>query len=164
MDLKPHDDKWKELFKKEKGTLKTVFGDKATDIQHIGSTAIPWIHSKPIIDIAISVKSFKTASDFFDKLKRLDYEYSEERSSSERYFLTKGNPVEYHLSLVNPNTSYLKRQIEFRDYLINHPEIAKEYGSLKADLIKKYPSGKDEYSYGKSEFINRILKIIETNN
>ena len=159
MDLKPYDSKWKVLFEKEKESLKIVFGDEAVDIQHTGSTAIPRIQSKPIIDIAILVRLYKTADSFINKLKKLGYEYSEKRSSSERYFFIKGSPAKYHLSLANPNTSYIKRQIVFRDYLINHPEIAKEYESLKIDLIKKYPSGRDEYSLGKNEFIDKILKV-----
>ncbi|MFC1623578.1 GrpB family protein [Patescibacteria group bacterium] len=163
-NLKTYNSKWKELFEKEKELLKNIFEDEAVDIQHIGSTAIPGILSKPIIDIAILVKSFETAESFFDKLERLGYKYSEKRSSSERYFFTKEGSVQYHLSVANPNTSYLKRQMMFRDYLIKHPKIAKKYEILKTGLIKKYPSGKGEYSYGKSEFIDKILEVIKKNN
>jgi len=158
MDLEPYNPEWKELFEKEKGLLKNIIGDEALDIQHIGSTAVSGIQSKPIIDIAVLLRSFPTAESFFDQLESLGYEYSKERSSSERYFFTKGDPVEYHLSLVNPETSLLQRQVEFRDYLIKHLETAKEYEDLKKDLINKYPSGKDEYSYGKSEFISKVLE------
>ncbi|MBU1557447.1 GrpB family protein [Patescibacteria group bacterium] len=157
-NLKPHNLEWKGLFEKETELLKDILKDEVVDTYHIGSTAIPGILSKPIIDIVILVKSFETISYFFDELEKIGYKYSKERSSSERYFLTKENATRYHLSIANPKTPYLKRQIMFRDYLINHPKIAKEYEDLKIDLIKKYPSGKDEYSYGKSEFINKILK------
>ncbi|MFH0891361.1 MAG: GrpB family protein [Candidatus Falkowbacteria bacterium] len=160
MKLELYDIKWKERFAGEKASLMIILGDEAIDIEHIGSTAIPGIHSKPIIDIAVLIRSFKIAKDFIPALRKAGYKYSEKRSSFERYFFSKGDPAKFHLSLANPDTLYVKRQIAFRDYLNNHPEKAKEYENLKSDLIKKYPSGRDEYSYGKSEFINTILKEV----
>jgi GrpB-like predicted nucleotidyltransferase (UPF0157 family) len=160
MDLKPYDPEWKELYQKEKGLLKNVVKDEVLDIQHIGSTAVSAIQSKPIIDVAVLLRSFPAEQLILDQLESFGYKYSEERSSSERQFFTQGDPVEYHLSLVNPKTTLLQRLVAFRDYLNEHLEIAKEYEDLKKDLINKYPSGKGEYSHGKSEFVSKVLEKI----
>lgn len=157
MKLEQYNSKWKKFFEKEKKSLKNIFGDEAIEIQHIGSTAIPGIRSKPIIDIAIMIKNQKNADQFTPKIIQIDYQFHS--SSTERHFYIKRGPINYNLSIAYADRGgFWDRQILFRDYLINHPDAAQEYEEVKNNLIKKYPSGKDEYTYGKSEFINRILK------
>jgi len=102
--------------------------------------------------------SIQHASRYLDQLHELGYEYAKERSSTERFFFTKGDPVGIHLSLTDMSTPYWNRQIAFRDYLLKHPDAAKEYETLKRSLIQKYPSGKDEYSSGKNEFVAAVLQ------
>ncbi len=164
MDLQTYTKKWADMYRSEQQALKALFNDELVAIEHIGSTAISKIKSKPIIDTAIIFREFGEANNYIDRLRELGYEYSPERSSSERYFFSKGNPAQYHLSIANPETSYLQRQVAFRDHLIDHPDIAKEYEALKLDLIKKYPSGKKEYSYGKNEFIAKVLELADAAN
>ena len=161
MNLVSYSTQWPHLYQQEKDKLLSLLDDDIVDIQHIGSTAVPHIQSKPIVDLMVMLKSIKVVPQYLAQLQELGYEYSEKRSSNERYFFTKGDPVAVHLSLADNTTSFWKRQLLFRDYLLNNPKVAKEYEQLKVDLIKKYPSGKDEYSYGKSAFVENILKKVE---
>ncbi|MDP3965165.1 MAG: GrpB family protein [bacterium] len=158
MNLVSYTTDWSQLFQKEKNNLTSLLGSEAVDVQHIGSTAIPGIASKPIVDIIVLLPSFQDALKYIDRLQELGYEYSEERSSTERHFFTKGEPVTVHLSLTDRSTSYWDRQIIFREYLLHHPDAAKEYEALKRSLIQRYPEGREEYSSGKSEFISIVLK------
>lgn len=158
MKLTSYTNQWAATFQEEKERILSVFGNSPLDIQHIGSTAIPGIASKPIVDIMVLLPSIQDASKYLDSLHNLGYTYSKERSSTERHFFTKGSPVTIHLSLTDRSTPYWDRQLAFRDYLLTHSDVAKEYAALKHSLIEKYPSGKDEYSYGKSEFVAAVLE------
>lgn len=159
MSLVPHDKKWAHLFQEEEKSLRSIFGNSMRDIQHIGSTAIPGIRSKPIIDIAVLLPSLKKAKDFLQPLRQLEYWYDQPSSSSERYFFRKGDPVQFHLSLTAPNVLYWNRQILFRDYLLQHPDAAREYEQLKVNLLQKDPTGGQLYIDGKSAFVEKVLTM-----
>lgn len=153
---------WKEKFQAEKDELQKIFGDTAINIEHIGSTSIDGLPSKPIIDIAVLIEKREDADKFIKLLDRLSYRYDKENSSGERHFFRKGDPTEFHLSIAYADKgSFWKRQLLFRDYLRNHPEARDEYARLKENLLKEDPTGKDGYIGGKSEFIQRILILAE---
>lgn len=158
MKLASFTNQWAATYQREKDKLMSLLGSDVIATQHIGSTAIPGIASKPIVDIMVLLHSIQLASNYLEILSTLGYEYAKDRSSTERYFFTKGNPVTVHLSLTDRSTPYWDRQIAFRDYLVKHPDAAKEYETLKRSLIEKYPSGKDEYSSGKNEFVVAVLQ------
>lgn len=161
MKLSPYSQQWKNLYEKEAVRIKDILGDLAIDIQHIGSTAIPRMIAKPIIDIAAALSSLDNAKDLIKPLTTLGYNYDESVSSSERYFFRKGEPTQYHLSLTAPNVSFWRRQILFRDYLISHPSAAKEYQELKVKMIEIDPTGRGDYINAKDPFIKKILKLAE---
>ena len=161
MKLSPYSQEWKILYEKEAEKIKSIIGDFIIDIQHIGSTAIPDMIAKPIIDIAVMIPSLDKAKDLIKPLASLGYNYDEPASSSERYFFRKGEPARYHLSLTAPNVSFWRRQMLFRDYLISHLSIAKEYEELKLKLFEKDPTGRGEYLSGKTLFVQKILKLAE---
>ena len=158
--------KWVEKYNKEEEIIKNALGSEILDIQHIGSTSIPGLSAKPIIDMAILVSSIENIPHFTDLLEKIGYKYKPELSSVERIFLRKGDPVEYHLSISCPLHTYWERQILFRDYLKTHKEFMKEYEDLKKEAIKEV-SGDDLkdlslskiYSAKKGPFIEKILKL-----
>lgn len=166
--LQQYQDSWVEKFNLEAKKIKNIFGDSIIDIQHIGSTSIPGIIGKPIIDIGVLTDSIVEISFFTDKLKMLGYLYKPDMSSVERIFLRKGNPVEYHLSIVCPDHTFWKRNISFRDYLRNHPNLVEEYNRLKIKNISITPkedyqdlSKSAIYNKGKGDFVQKILKLAE---
>lgn len=157
---------WVEKFKEEKEKIQEVFGDEAIEVEHIGSTSIPGLSAKPIIDIAVLVESIDDIDKIVSTLSSLEYRYEPGMSSAERIFFRKGNLVEYHLSVACPKHTFWSRQILFRDYLRNHPEFVRKYGELKRENLKATPeedfenlSFSETYNKGKSEFVKKVLKL-----
>ena len=164
MEIAPYDEKWPKIFQAEKELISSKFGGDFLDIQHIGSTSIPRMSAKPIIDIAVLIPSLDVAEKYIAPLSELGYQFFKDRSSVERLFFVKGEPPKYHLSLAQPEKfSYWKRQILFRDYLILHHDLALEYEALKKWLIEKYPDISQPYSDGKNEFVQKILMLADKN-
>ena len=166
--LYPYSNEWVEKYKKESELIKHFLSDLIINIEHIGSTSVPGLSAKPIIDIAVLVESISNTKIFTEVLEKIGYIYKPEMSSVERIFLRKGQPVEYHLSISESKYSYWTRQILFRDYLRNHIEFIKEYQKLKEESINKLAdedlldiSKSKEYSYSKSLFIQKILQLAE---
>lgn len=156
----PYQLSWKDKFEKEKNKLQEIFGSKSIAIEHIGSTSIEGLSSKPIIDIAVLIEDHKDADAFTEQLAKINYKYQQKLSSTERHFYTKGDPIEYHLSIAYLDKGgFWKRQILFRDYLRKHSDFRDEYQKLKENLLKADPTGKSSYISGKSEFVNRVLKL-----
>ncbi len=149
--LVPHSDEWKLLFEKESILIKEVFETQLIEIQHIGSTSVPDLISKPIIDIAVQIEKHTDADKFIEPLQALGYIYKLDLSSTERHFFQKGNPVQFHLSISYLDRGgYWRRQIAFRDYLAGHAEARREYEQIKRN------------STDKSEFVQRILTLAES--
>lgn len=164
--LLKYQNSWIEKFELESKKIREVLGDSVKDIQHIGSTSIPGMMAKPIIDIGILVDSIEDISFFVEKLNSIGYLYFSTMSSVERIFLRKGSPVEYHLSIACPKHSFWKRNIVFRDYLRSHPELIEEYVQLKLKNISIVPeidfrdlSKSQIYNNGKGEFVQKVLDL-----
>lgn len=162
MKIVPYDDQWPKIFLAEKELISSNVREDIIDIQHVGSTAIPQISAKPIIDIAVLIPSLENAERYIKPLGKIGYRCCPDSSSIERKFFVKGEPPKYHLSLAQPEKfSYWKRQILFREYLRQHHDLALEYEALKKQLMAKYPDGRQQYSDGKNEFVNKVLALAE---
>lgn len=158
MKLSTYDPQWSRKFQNEKHKLQEAFGMKLLAIEHIGSTAIPGLLSKPIIDIAIVIQDHEDADFFSHPLEKLGYMFHSK--STERHFYQKGKPVEFHLSIAYADRGgFWSRQMMFRDYLRAHTELLCEYADLKSQLIKQFPSGKGDYSEGKTTFVDKVLTL-----
>ncbi len=156
----PYQKEWPEKFELEKQKLQPIFGDKALEIEHIGSTSIPGLSSKPIIDIAVLIEHIDDAESFINDLEKIGYSYDPNGIGTERHFLRKYGEDNFHLSIAYKNQGgFWPRQISFRDYLRNHPDLRDEYDKLKKDLLQQDPSGSDEYISGKTEFVYKVLKL-----
>lgn len=159
--LVPHDPQWSHLYQVEKQKIIDTAGDWIEDIQHVGSTAIPNISAKPVIDILIGVTSLEEVDKHvINKIKELGYTYIkayEKDAPERRYFekLDKEGNHTHHVHLVPINSFFWRRLIAFRDYLRNHPTVANEYEQLKLNLVKNI-TDRSEYVMGKSEFVLAI--------
>lgn len=155
----PYQSAWPNKFQAEKEKLLDIFGDEALGIEHIGSTSIEGLSSKPIIDIVVMVENHQGADMFAEDLTQIGYKF--DSSSTERNYYVKGDPVEYHLSIAYADQGgFWARQILFRDYYLrNHTEARGEYAELKESLLQKDPAGSDEYIGGKSNFVYKILSL-----
>ncbi len=158
--LEKHNSQWAELFEQEKKMLLKKFPNTILEISHGGSTAIPTIPAKPIIDMFAVVLSLKDEGSMRKGLEEMSYEYRGEEGVPERILYVKGKPElrTYHLQLVERKSDEWKNHILVRDYFLKHPKVAKKYAELKIKLAKKYSDDRKAYSHGKDAFIKLIIK------
>lgn len=153
-----YNNNWATDYESEKERLLELFGTGVINIEHIGSTSIKGLQAKSIIDIVIVMKDFEPVDKFDRLLKAAGYVFHS--SSTERHFFRKGDPIKYHLSIAFADRGgFWVRQILFRDYLSSHIEARQEYGHLKEKLLAEDPSGLNSYLSGKTDFVNKILKL-----
>ena len=155
---KAHDE-WVRLFEIEKELLLKTFGDRIIAIEHVGSTAIPDIPAKPIIDIRIAVSSLDDSyiEGFVAPLEKLGYSYM--HKFQDRHFFAKG-PEEkrtHHVSLVKDGSKAWDDSILFRDYLRRNKQAREEYAALKEKLAGQYSEDRASYTKKKEEFIEKII-------
>jgi|Deesub1362A_J573_1020465.scaffolds.fasta_scaffold00079_108 GrpB-like predicted nucleotidyltransferase (UPF0157 family) len=157
---------WPILYEEEKIMILSVIGDKVVAIEHIGSTAVPGLGAKPIIDIMVAVRHLSDADECIEPLQSIGYEYVPEYEVSipERRFFRK-NPVKVppkahiHLHIVERTSDFWERHILFRDFLRTHPEIAQQYCQLKKELAAKFGSDRDAYTAAKTSFIESVVEM-----
>jgi GrpB-like predicted nucleotidyltransferase (UPF0157 family) len=157
--LVPYDPDWKQLFEVEKASLQEVLGLNVLDIQHIGSTSIPGMLAKPIIDIAIAIDDFEQARVCIPSIEGLGYEYKGEYGIPRRHYFVKGEPRLFHVHMSEIDSLEWQNTILFRDYCCQHAEVAQEYAELKAQLAVKYPQDRAAYLDGKTEFVEWVIRL-----
>lgn len=154
-------DEWVNYFLLERKGLKSALKDNIIDIQHVGSTSIPNMPAKPIIDIGIAVNNFEEAKLIIKPVENLGYEYRGENGIPRRHFFVKRssnsskNLVHLHVNEISGKD--WKNQIYLRDYLRKYPYWAKKYKNLKIDLANKNPEDRESYLEGKNDLIAEIL-------
>ena len=157
-----YDPDWPAEFEAENTRLLGQIGRWSLGIEHIGSTAVPGLAAKPVIDIMPGVRSMADAEACIEGMRRLGYEYVPEFEDAlpDRRYFRKGHPQErLHVHIVEIGGAFWRRHIAFRDHLRAHPERAEEYAGLKRQLAAQYPHDSLAYTDAKSEF---ILGIEET--
>ena len=154
----PHNPNWPELFKAEAGRLAAVLGRELVATHHIGSTAIPGIKAKPILDFLIEVNNIERVDGLNDDMVELGYVPRGEYGIPRRRFFTKdaGNTRTHHLHVFQTGNSEIERHLNFRDYMRAHPAEAQAYNRLKETLARKFPEDIEGYIRGKDAFIKEI--------
>ncbi len=160
--LVAYDPEWKQLFEQEKACFQEILGSHILDIQHIGSTSIPGMPAKPIIDIAIAVADFEGARDCIPLIEGMAYEYKGEFGIPRRHYFVKGDPRTFHVHMSEITSLEWQNTLLFRDYLYQHPDMAAEYARLKTQLALKYPQDRTAYLDGKTEFVQRVIQLART--
>jgi GrpB-like predicted nucleotidyltransferase (UPF0157 family) len=156
--LHPYDPAWPRLFEEEAARLQAAIGAYVLDIQHVGSTSIPGLAAKPIIDIAVAVANFEEAAICVEPMQRLGYEYRGENGLPRRHFFVKGAPRTHHVHLNEIHSADWQQQIAFRDHLRGHPAVASEYDAVKQELAHQFPTDRLAYTEQKSGFIFNVLR------
>ncbi|MGF1478825.1 MAG: GrpB family protein [Cyanophyceae cyanobacterium] len=151
----PHNPEWQKLFEEEKQRLQAAIGSDVLEIQHVGSTSIPGIIAKPILDIGIAVANFEAAAVCIKPMEKLGYSYRGENGIPRRHFFARGEPRTHHVHILEITSWDWQGHILFRDYLIQHPAVAQEYVQLKLKLLEQYGGDRDAYQVGKSSFIEQ---------
>lgn len=165
IDLVPHDPQWAERYAEVETVLKRILPRMlAQRIAHIGSTAIPGISAKPIIDVQVEVSDMERVKDeVVPMMEEEGYEFIWRPSIGDAapfyaWFIKRDERGErsVHVHMVEPGQASVDRLI-FRDYLINHPEEAARYEALKKDLVERYPNDRGEYTKHKTKFVEQTI-------
>ena len=151
---------WVKMYEKEAESVKSALGNLAVRIHHIGSTAIPSICAKPIIDILVEASDIESIESRNEAMIELGYEPRGEFGIPGRRYFSKGSGEirTHHVHTFQVRDPQIKRHLNFRDYLIAHPDKAKEYCELKKQLAAQFREDIENYTEGKSEFIEDIDK------
>ena len=157
--LVPYDPSWPDRFETEKALLEAAVGHwVAGGIHHVGSTAVPGLDAKPVIDILAGVESLAAARACFDPLRHLDYLYAPYRSE-EMHWFCKPHPSRrtHHLHLIPTASSRFRAELAFRSRLRESPRVASQYSELKHALALRFPTDREAYTDGKADFISAVL-------
>lgn len=131
IELVEYEPRWVAAYQQEKEIINVALKQEIIDIQHIGSTSVPGLSAKPIIDILIAVLKLGTAEKYCIQLQKIGYQYIYYAENVDRLFFRKGTPRTHHVHIVEYDTWTYWRHMLFRDYLLTHPETAQQYEQLK---------------------------------
>lgn len=151
--------RWAQMFQMERNRLSVALGQLALGIEHFGSTSVPGLSGKPIIDIMIGVESLEVAETLIKRMEQLGYHYDPEREgfTPERRYFWRGSEARHshHVSMVEYKGEFWNRYIIFRDYLRRHPDVVREYDALKRELAPRFDT-LEEYWDAKAAFVNTV--------
>jgi GrpB-like predicted nucleotidyltransferase (UPF0157 family)/2'-5' RNA ligase len=152
-----YDPRWPETFESERDLLLSVAGDALTTVEHVGSTAVPGLGAKPIVDILGGLEDLYDAFRLIEPLSAIGYSYIPEYETDlpeRRYFHKRPENAQwFNLHLAEVGSDFWNRHIGFRDYLRREPEAAAEYHRLKVSLARKFPESTADYTDAKTPFI-----------
>ena len=159
VELVPHRAEWAEMARSESVRLKGALGDLLIAVHHIGSTAIPGIMAKPIIDLIPVVTDIEALDSAAPKLEALGYEYCGEFGIAGRRYCRLTDPVTgrrtFQLHCYRPDAAEFPRHLAFRNYLCAHPALAKEYEAEKIRAAGLHPDDVIAYNGAKNDWIRR---------
>jgi GrpB-like predicted nucleotidyltransferase (UPF0157 family) len=161
-----YDPGWPALFEAEKTLVNQTVGPTLLRIEHVGSTGVPGLAAKPIIDLMAGLNSLADAAQTVGPLKSIGYEYIPEYEDHipERRFFRKADTsggnwnITHHLHMVEISSSFWQAHLLFRDHLRAHPDDARRYEQLKRDLAERFGSDRDGYTDAKTEFIESLIE------
>lgn len=162
----PYNPEWPQIFEKEAAKILEVLGPNCTALHHIGSTSVPGLSAKPIIDMIGVVKNPEKA---IQPLESLGFTYKGEYNIPMRYYFNRSEGIQINLHVYEEGHPDIELNLLFRNYLREHPEARDEYAKLKEDLLKnkasyeKTNSSFTGYNLGKDKFIRKILEAANFN-
>lgn len=161
--IEPYNPAWPKLAEAEINVIKRVTNNASCLIEHVGSTAVPKLSSKPIIDIFIILKSIKEADQWIKPLETLGYVFWNENPDKTHLRFFKGMPPfgmkrTHHVHIVEATNDATEHRILFRDILRNDKKIRLEYESLKLKLSQSHLTDREVYTDKKGEFIEKVLR------
>jgi GrpB-like predicted nucleotidyltransferase (UPF0157 family) len=167
--IAPYDPAWPESFRAEKEhLLSSLPGDLVRRVEHFGSTAVPGLAAKPIVDVLVEVTDLEaTKTQIVPILEARGYEYfwrpthGDDGPPFYAWFIKRdphGGARTHHIHMVESSFAEHWDRLLFRDYLIDRPEVAREYAALKRRLASAHPHDRVAYTEGKTEFIVRVTE------
>jgi GrpB-like predicted nucleotidyltransferase (UPF0157 family) len=156
----PYDPRWPERFERERAAVEALLGDAITGgVHHVGSTAVPGLAAKPVIDILVGIADLESGSRHVEPLGELGYVYAPYRTE-EMIWFCKPSPAArtHHLRLVPTGSARYDAELAFRDYLRGHPATAAAYAELKRELAARFEHDREAYTDGKAQFVHDVVR------
>jgi len=163
IDIVPYDPQWPEWFEQERQRIASALGDIAIRVEHNGSTAVPGLTAKPVIDIQISVARLKPLAAYGDPLAGLGYVHvpHEDDAFCPFFHRPAAWPHTHHVHVVAAGGEEERRTLLFRDRLRASAAFRREYEQLKRELAARFtaddPAAREAYAQAKTEFVERVL-------
>jgi GrpB-like predicted nucleotidyltransferase (UPF0157 family) len=158
VEVVPYSDLWPLLYEQEAEQIRAALGGTLRLIEHVGSTAVPGLAAKPVVDIALSLESFDELD--VGALEELGYEYVpefEDELPNRRYFRRPG----FHVHAYEREHDEFLDFLRFREYLRTHEEDARDYGELKLRLAEEFRDQRDEYQAVKASYIEKLVRMLK---
>ena len=156
----PYDPAWPLRFEELAAQLHALLGDRVLTIEHVGSTSVPGLAAKPILDVLVGVPDFAATRTFASELATLGFEFRPQEEIPDRHYFRRftGGLRTHHLSLAELDSEHYRNTIAFRDALRGDPVLARTYESLKLALARRFPFDRESYQNGKTDFVLAVLK------
>lgn len=161
--IRPYDPRWKDAFAAEAQVLKAVLGAAALEIHHVGSTAIPDLWAKPIIDIVIAARALEDVDACTAAMEKTGYEARGEHGIEGRRFFKKIGPAGegFHVHVFAHGSEHIAGHVQFRDFLLLRAELAQDYSALKQSLASADGVLVDDYAARKAAFVHRVQALAQ---
>lgn len=157
--VRDYDPSWVQLFQQLRGFVFPVLSDLVVTIEHVGSTSVPGLAAKPIVDIDVVVRAQSDVLKAIQRLATLGYVHEGDLGTAGREaFIPPSNVTWHHLYVCTMDNAEYKRHVLFRDYLRSHPEDAKQYGDLKLELAQRFENDRLAYTNAKGDFVREVLQ------
>jgi GrpB-like predicted nucleotidyltransferase (UPF0157 family)/dihydrofolate reductase/GNAT superfamily N-acetyltransferase len=157
IEVVEYDPSWPKLFELEAARIKQALGCNCVEIYHIGSTSIPGLSAKPIIDMLPVVRNIQEVDKATKTMESLGYEAKGEYGIAFRRYFQKGKDIRTHnVHVYQEGDPEISRYLNFRDWMRCHPDDTESYAKLKVDLAKKFPYDILQYCNGKDAFVASI--------
>lgn len=157
--VSPYDPQWPREFEAIRMELEAALGPLALRIEHVGSTSVPGLSAKPIIDMDVVIRDYDSFPEVVEKLALAGYEHEGDLGIPEREafcYEGKGHLQKHHLYVCPQSSRELHRHLTFRDYLRAHPDAVKRYGEAKENAARKHPDSVEDYIRCKTPCIEAI--------
>ena len=158
--LAPYTPEWCSEFGRERERLFGALRGIAVAIEHVGSTAVPGLRAKPVLDVMLGLPRISLHERALSPMDALGYRYMGEYGIPGRHYFRLGEPCTHHLHMVSFGSEFWLRHLLFRDHLRAHPEVAQAYEAVKLDLAARHPRDRPAYQDGKTDFIESVMQRI----
>jgi GrpB-like predicted nucleotidyltransferase (UPF0157 family) len=153
-----YDPAWPALADAELRRIEAALGEVAVRLEHVGSTAVPGLAAKPILDLQLSVAAIEAQEPYVAPLERLGYLFVPKLGPPDHHFFAKPpeRPRTHHLHVCEAGSKHELRHLAVRDFLRSHADEAARYAALKRDLVARHPQDRLAYIDGKDEYMTAL--------